>query len=386
VGIAVMSNQLGIYRVICHAKPATLFEKPGGELVLRFPTPDRGLETVVIRELTQRVSENFVPIGLEFRAEVKAPTIEEAIVKGASLADGVASFITLVTGAGTPTVRPMLCYEITEGKSEREFRQFFDDATFMNPSKRVLPHIDLIDRIDRFYKIPEPAISERTLRAIRWYRWGTSSADPYDRFVAYWIGLEALNKILQDRLKAEDVKTSCPKCGYSWAPFPTVTGIREFVKQFFEDGGSLYERMHALRINIMHSKVPLDTLSSEVAELAPKAGNVLLAAIYHLLSVTWPWNFPSHILTNAFPFRVVVEARIMSEKIEDAFLDQQDPHFKPEHILVEFGHERKTGGKLRMKVTSRLTAVIGAASKFSVYGWGIQGEGKGELSIDDVSR
>jgi hypothetical protein len=379
-----MSNQLGTYRVVCHAKPATLFEKPGDQLVLRFPTPDRGFETVVIREVTERVSENFVPVGLEFRAEVKASKIEEAIVRGASLADAIASFITLVTGAGTPTVRPMLCYEITEGKSEREFRQFFDDATFLNPSKRVLPHMDLIDRIDRLYKIREPGLSERIIRAIRWYRWGTGSPDPYDRFVAYWIGLEALNKILQDRLKAEDVKTDCPKCGYSWVSVPTVTGIREFVKQFFEDGGTLYQRMHALRINVMHSKVPLDNLSSEVAELAPKAGNVLLAAIYYLLSITPPWNFPSHILTNAFPFRVVVEARIVSGKIEDAFLDQQDPHFKPEHILVEFEHERKKDGKLRMKVTSRLTAVIGAAAKFSVYGWGIQGEGKGELSIDDV--
>jgi len=382
----IMTTAFGTYRVISHAGPATVFEKPGGELVLRFPTPDRGFETLVIRELGERISDNFVPTGLEFRAEVRSSSIEEAVARGASLADGVASFITLVSGVGTPIVRPMLCYEITQGKSEREFRQFFDDVTFLSPSRRFLPHEQLLDRIDRFYKIQEPAVSERIIRAIRWYRWGTGSPDPYDRFVAYWIGLEALNKILQERLRIEDDKTDCPKCGHSWVTTPTVSGIRAFVRQFLEDGGRLYQRMHALRISVMHSNAPLDSLTSEIAELAPKAGNALLAAVFYLLSIDPPWNFPAQILTNAFPFRVVVKAKILSDKIEDAFSNKEDPHFKAEHALVEFSPERLVGGTLKMKVTTRITAVIGSKAKFNVYGWGIQGEGKGELSIDDISR
>jgi hypothetical protein len=381
-----MAQKWSTYRVICQAKPATVFSKPGGELVLRFPTPDRGYENVVIREIGEKISENFVPTGLELRAEVQAESIEEGMLRGASLADAVCSFITLVSGAGTPTVRPMLCYEITDGKSEREFRQFLDDVSFLNPSKRVLHPEDLIDRIERTYNIKDPAVSERILRAIRWYRWGTGSTDPYDKFVAYWIGLEALNKVLQDRLKIRDDKTTCQKCGYSWVTTPTVSGIREFVKQFFDEGEQLYKRIHTLRIDLMHSKEALEGLAGEIAELAPTTGNVLVAAISYLVSIDPPWKFPTHTLTNAFPFRVIVKAKLLCEKIEDVFADHQDPHFNVEHALVKFSSERQVGGTTRMTVTTRLTAVIGTKAQFRAYGWGIQGEGKGELSIDDVSK
>jgi hypothetical protein len=234
-----MTDSFGTFRVVSHVKPATVFYKPGGELVLRFPTPDRGYEVIVVRELGEKTTETFVPTGLEFRADVKALSIEEALSRGASLADGVSSFITLVSGVGMPTIRPMLCYELTEGRTEREFRQFLDDVTFLNPSKKALPHEELLDRIDRFYKIQEPELSERIARAIRWYRWGTGSTDPYDRFVAYWIGLEALNVNLQDRLKVEDDKATCPNCDYSWVATKTVSGIRTFLTLFFDDGAHL---------------------------------------------------------------------------------------------------------------------------------------------------
>lgn len=367
-------------------KPATVFEKPGGELVLRFPSPDRGYENVVIKEIMESIAENSVPTGLEFRAEVQASSIDEAMLRGAGLVDGVASFITLVSGAGVSVVQPKLCYDITAGRAEREFRQFFDGVEFLNPSKRVLSHENLIDKIDRFYTIKEPAVSERITRAIRWYRWAAGSVDAYDRFVAYWIGLEALNKVLQDRLSVKDDKTfTCPKCGNSWVTTPTVSGIREFVGRFFDNEAHLYKRMHTLRINVMHGKEPLGSLANEIAELAPKAGHVLLAAILYLLSIDPPWDFPSYVLSNALPLRVMVKARLVCDQIEDAFIDHKDPHFEAEHTLVEFTSDRLAGGKATMKVTTRLTAVIGSKAKFNVYGRGIQGEGKGELSINEVT-
>lgn len=139
-----MTEVFGTYRVVSHVKPATVFRRPGGEIILRFPTPDRGYEIVTFKELGEKIGENFVPTGLEFRADVQALSIEEALPRGVSLADAICSFITLVSGVGLPIVQPILCYELTKGKSEREFRQFFDDATFLNPSKRVLPHEELI--------------------------------------------------------------------------------------------------------------------------------------------------------------------------------------------------------------------------------------------------
>lgn len=191
---------------------------------------------------------------------------------------------------------------------------------------------------------------------------------------------------LQNRLGVEDDKATCPNCKYSWVATKTVSGIREFLKRNFDDGAGLYKRMHSLRIELMHGKARFDQVASETTELAPKTGNALIAAILYLLSIDPPWTFPSHTLTNASPFRVLVKAKILSGKIEDAFYDHEDPHFKAEHALVEFSQERQGGGQTKMKVTTRTTAVIGAKAQFRVYGWGMQGEGKGDLSIDSVSK
>jgi hypothetical protein len=143
--------------------------------------------------------------------------------------------------------------------------------------------------------------------------------------------------------------------------------------------------MHTLRINVMHSKEPFGSMETEIAELAPKAGNVLLAAILYLLSIDPPWEFPSHVLTNALPLRIMVKARIICENIEDALIDHIDPHFEAEHDLLAFTSDRLASGKTTMKITTHLTAVIGPKAKFNVYGWGIEGEGKGDFSIDEVT-
>jgi len=353
---------------------------------LRFPTPGRGLETVLIKELTEKAGDAMVPVGLEFRAEVQAVSIDEAIVRGVGLADGVVSFITLVTGVGNPKVEPTLCYETTEGKSEREFLQYFDDVMIVNPSRKVVSPELLIDRIDRFYKVSEAAVSERITRAVRWYRWGTGTADPFDRFVAYWIGLESLNKPLQERLGVGDDPTKCPKCGNLWVSTATVSGIREFVARFFPKERRLYQRIHSLRNNVIHSKTPLDSLSTEAAELSPKTGEVLVAAVLYLLTIDPPWDFPKETFTNAFPFRVAVMTKLLCEKIEDAMSGQEDPHFRAEHTLLNFTLDREAGGKIVFSVTSRLTAVIGPKAKFDRnYTWRIYGEGKGNLAIDKVT-
>jgi hypothetical protein len=381
-----LSPVFSTYRVISRAKPATAFSRPGGQLILRFPTVDHGLETVTIRELVEKAGSETVPVGLEFRAEVQAGSIDEGIGRGVGLADGVASFITLATGVGMPKVEPVLCYEITQGKSQREFLQYFDDVIVVNPSRKVLAPELLIDRIDRFYKVPDAIVSERIARAVRWYRWGTGTADQFDRFVAYWLGLESLNKPLQERLGVGDDPTKCPECGNEWVPTPTVSGIREFVGRFFAEDKRLYQRMHALRISVMHSKATLDSLSAEVAELTPISGNALLAAILYLISIDPPWDFPTQTITNASPFRIAVVTKLLCEKVEDAMLEQEDPHFRAEHTLLNLSLNREAGGKLVLTVTSRLTAVIGPKAQFDRnYSWRVYGEGKGELAIQNVT-
>jgi hypothetical protein len=357
--------------------------RPNGQLTLNFPTSDRGYETIIVKELLETVNEKTVPMGLELRTEVKSESMNEAFLRGTSLADGLASFITLTTGVGMSVPKTSLCYEITPDKAHREFLQFMDNISFLNVAGKTIPHEQLIETIDRFYKLNDSKKSERIVRAIRWYRWGTSSSDPFDRFVGYWIGLEAVNKPLQEKLGvSDDTTTTCPKCAHKWTAFPTVSGIKNFVLQYFENGEELYSQLHTLRNNLVHSNLPLDALANKINELNNELSRILYAAIHFLLDIQPPWNFPKEIVVNASAPRLAAYGDLECEKVEDAFLDGVDPHLESDHSLVQLN---RVDGKVTMTGTSNLKARIGTKARLNLHGLRVYGEGKGELKINEIS-
>jgi hypothetical protein len=360
------------FTVVLQAKPATRMDV--SEIELGFPNADGNIEPVIIRGLNEKVGESVIPVGLEFRVQVYADDIDKAIEKANRLADSVASFVTVVTGVGTPLVKPSLVYEITANKQEREFLQFFDNIPFANSSRKVMAKSDLTTLLRLFTRMADTEVSERIARAIRWYRFGTGTADVFDRFNAYWIGLEALNKPLQDVLQVGDDPVKCPKCGHVWVTMPTVSGIREFLKRHFPDKPDLYKRAHSLRIDIMHSKTSLSRLLNECSEIVLPTGNALLGAIYFLLSAPRPWRSYTKTLTTAAPMRMAIGARLISARIEDAMPEGGgDPHFEDIHLPVQW--HTLSDGRVNMTVTSNLKAVIGEKSKGSAYRIRIYAEG-----------
>jgi hypothetical protein len=373
--------------VVLHAKPAVKLDHPLRQLVLALPDSLGRSQPITVRALAEEIAGVSLQVGLEFRVQVYATTLDEAIGKAGPLADAIASFITLVTGVGTPIVKPMLCFETTESKREREMLQFFDDVPIRNPSKRTVSPGQLMDTVDRHYKLESESIeaAERVARAIRWYRYGTGIADLFDRFNSYWIGLEALNKPLQEKLGISDDQTTCPKCKNKWVSTPTVSGIREFAGRFFSTDPSLYRRMHGLRNDVMHSKRRFDSLVGEINEITPKAGNVLLAAIYYLYGVPQPWNLPDVTYTNAFPFRLAMVAKLNSERPEDVFpSDGADPHFVAKHQVNALNLDDKDTTKAN--ITSKFTAVIGPKCTVTSNELRVYGEGKeGSLKVESVT-
>jgi hypothetical protein len=365
------------YTVVLHAKPATRIDR---QVEMGFPDVSMRTQPVKITGLSQGVGKSSFPVGLEFRVQTYATSIEEAVEKGTKLADSVASFVTLVTGVGTPIVKPMLAYEITPGKAEREFLQFFDDIPTANIPRHLLATDSLTEPIGRLAKMTDAETAARVARAIRWYRFGTGTADVFDRFNAYWIGLEALNKPLQDNLGIGDDKVTCPNCSSSFVSTPTVSGIREFINRYFADEPKLYRRMRDLRIDIMHSKKNLDSLLSECSYIAPRAGNVLLGAIFLFMGYERPWKQHSETVTSATPFRMALPAILISPSIEDAFPEGGgDPHFEDTHTFV--GWKDRPDGKIDVTVTSSWKAVTGKA-QVRVSTLRIYGEGQGKLRVD----
>ncbi len=369
------------YRVILHGKPAArLPEKT--ELRLNFPSEGGAMVVVRLSELRQMFNGVEVPVGLVFDTELSADDFDHAITEANRTADGVASFVTLVTGVAIPIVKPMQCVEISGGKTERDHIQFFDDIPVAEASRHVLNPSGLIQVIDKYSGLPDKKVGERVARAITWYRQGTIKVDPFDRFASYWIGLEAVNQSLQDSLGVVENAERCKTCRNK--PASTTLGIKEFTNKYFDNTGQLFTSLRKQRGKIVHSNSPPSEMVQNVQELTPSLGNILFAAINYLCGIDPPWTYSKEILTNSVPARAALVSKVVSEKIEDAFLeDGRFPYWTATHRLDSL--RSREDGKTDATTTTTFTAVIGKNAKFSAGELRAYSEGGApELKIDKV--
>jgi hypothetical protein len=195
------------------------------------------------------------------------------------------------------------------------------------------------------------------------------------------MGLESINTLLQDRLNVGNDVVSCPRCGYK-REVPSVSGIREFIRKYYQNEKGLYQRMRKLRVGIMHGASRLSNIIKEAEQIAPKSGNVLLGAIYFLLNFDQPWKQHDQTLSSAVPYRLAIEATILSNTIEEAYIDGRYPYFVASHNLIDVTQTTNSG--FTSKLETEFKAVIGSNAKFKGYAIRSYGEGKGTLEINNV--
>ena len=185
--------------VVLSLKPAARLPQNLGRLELNFaePEPD-GLKKVWITKIEENIKGTSVQTGLRFRVFLNAESIRDAIDLAKGLTDGVVSFLTMMTGRGMDIPREEIAYELTPDVQERDFVQVFYTPITL-PSRRQVDPQPLIDFIDRQMKLEAP-FAEHLIRAIRWYRLGATVTDIFDQFNCFWIGLESLNPLLQQKL------------------------------------------------------------------------------------------------------------------------------------------------------------------------------------------
>lgn len=308
------------YVAIFSMKPAVRLDPKLGKINLNFR--EKKPKRVVIFKIEQRVSpDSTIQVGLLFRVFLSASNVEEARVEAKSLVDALASFMTLITGVGLSIPLEELVYEITPNVQEREFIQAFSHPLALRISRRILDQQLLTHVIDRSLKL-KPPYFKRIGRAVRWYRMGVMTFDNFDRFNCFWIGLEALNLLLQEKLSIRHDLT--------------VSGVKAFIQQKMPNGKQLYKRIHQLRINIMHSTRELGKLISEVKELAPKTGEILFRAICFLLEVNgWDAVAYQNILERV-PTRLELHGTIIGGKPDSLGPEGKDPYFEPKPPVINW--------------------------------------------------
>lgn len=319
--------------VTLSAKPAVRLPKNMGTLELNFQEPS-GLTRVLITKIEEESAGTQIQTGLRFRVFLDAENVKGAVFSAKGLTDGIVSFMTMLTGRGMNIPREETAYELTKDVQERDFLQVFYDVPLTLPSRRQLDPQGLISFIDRHLKLQVP-FSQHVTRAIRWYRLGATVTDIFDQFNCFWIGLEALNPLLQRKLSVKDDPTTCPECGHRWVATPTVSGIRAFMQGKMKEGKTLYRNIHRLRIDIMHSTKELRELGELVSIYAPKTGETLFRAICYLLGFE-DWETVAHgAILREFPMRGELQGSLVGGEPSSLGPDGQDPHFELNHEVKE---------------------------------------------------
>jgi hypothetical protein len=320
--------------VVLVAKPAVRLPKGLAVFELNFQEPS-GTKKVQVTKIEEDVSGTLIQTGLRFKVFLDAQNAKDAVNSSKALIDGIISFMTLITGKSMEIPKEEIAYEIRAGVEKREFLQTYYDVPMKQPSRRQIDPQTLINFIDRQLKLEARSLSsaERVARAGRWYRLGTMVTDVFDQFNCFWIGLEALNPLLQQTLQVKDEPVLCPNCKHELPAPPTILGVKTFIQTKIAGGKDLYRDIRRLRNDVMHSTKQLHLLQNQVSIYTPKIGEVLFRAICFLLGFE-NWETMEHgAILREFPMRGELQGLLTGGDPSSLGINGQDPNFELSHQI-----------------------------------------------------
>ena len=371
------SDVIREFMVVMNVKPGSRLHG-SGKVELKFPEPAETTTVMVTNIVERDPAGNEIPVGLALDVKVEARNTDEAIAKAKGIADGVTSFASLCSGFGMPIVREELAYEITAGVYDRSFLQFFHEVP-VRPSRREIDHAAMIDIMQKTINLSDPDQKDRVIRAIRWYRRGSLATDVLEKFTWFWIGLEALNPLLQRIFDVSDDPTHCPNCRHEWVSTSTVSGIRAAVHKFLLNGETIYPRMKDLRIGLIHGKSELKNSVPEAVALHNATREVLVRAILLVLDVSPTEKFLRDTHSADSPLVAAVVATLHGADPSNLGPPSQHPHFQLKSHEIKKAEVTEKG--VTATITTNLVACLGTGVTVTASGWRVYGQ---ETTLDNA--
>jgi len=153
-----------------------------------------------------------IPQGLRVINDGIYTSLSEAEEEAKNLAMAWAALLCFTMGVKTVFPRPLCLLERLDKKGRYRLRRYFYDVLPVQPSRPL--SIDMVASIrERLSSLVHGEESERVALAMRWYLVGLGESDDAMRFLAYWIGLEAIGDLLHRRLHIAD-RAACPICDH----------------------------------------------------------------------------------------------------------------------------------------------------------------------------
>jgi hypothetical protein len=366
--------------VIFELKPAVRIKKNGFNVILKEFDGDK---RVIITRTEQKVGNQMIQTGLLFRVYISADNVNQARERAKGFVDGVVGLLTFSTNVGLSIPNEMLAYELTPDTQEREFLQILYNPANVTPSRRTVNHNFFENLLNHVFKQGDES-HHNVARALRWYRMGTLTFDPFDKFNCFWVGLEALNPILQKKIGvAKEIrKIKCDNCGYE-VPIEkrTISGIKRFVTEKMENP-TLFKRCAALRVHLMHSTCELNKIENEAIELTPQLIEVLFRAVCFVLDFE-DWNIlPFRETLENVPVRMEFEGNLIGDYTGTLGFDGKDPYLEPNQASIQPKVEEN--GEITFENTLEITTRIEPFKSFQLHELRIYGDKEMKATISKI--
>lgn len=192
-------------------------------------------------------------------AESEASAMKHAI----RLGEAIVNMVSLVTLASCKDIRFLCAYEATESVEDPEFHHRFYEETVLLGNLRLIEE-DVFREVFVHFGESNPNIAQVAMRAMTWLRKGVIDLRTSDKFTAYWIGLEALSRVLYEKLVPTDQKLyprcsncgqeveHCPQCGTDLGRTPRLRGIKEVMTCHLGFDNADYEEVRGNRGRLFH--------------------------------------------------------------------------------------------------------------------------------------
>lgn len=236
----------------------------------------------ILRIIDHKDAIDGVPIhrGLRVTVDIIAESLDKAVEMARARVDGFMAMLTVVTNATVGEVLLKLGFETTEGATSTEYIQIEYLYNDLFKRKRAFDNNKLNNFGEKLLKVND----NRIFRTVRWYRKGLIEADPLDRFMSFWLGLENLNKKLAKLLGENTETRNCASCGLQYEVH-TAKGIRSLFNKYSKNGLSDFNLCRKLRVDIQHGAGNLETAMSRADECSELCRLALLKGIYLVLDL-----------------------------------------------------------------------------------------------------
>jgi hypothetical protein len=220
--------------------------------------------------------------GLFSDIYLEEESLERAELESKAIVENILTFIDYSTSSASSPALLISIYDASPNLSKREFKQIIykpiSDRNIKVVKQDIFGEIFL-----SFDKNQETRIA----RAASWLRKAYLEENLIDKFIAYWTGLESINKLLCDffEISDEDRRWICNNCGIQIQPLSLI-GIKTlFINEMGVDK-QIFNKIRNCRNNLLHGNIPLDdNFVNQIKKHLPLLRKALIIGIGKLLKV-----------------------------------------------------------------------------------------------------